>query len=167
MCSHPILCTAVYISTGCQPPRGQLNRENEYFSVPARALRIWSPKTASAVLSRVSLIILHCHTQAESHACYTRNRVNPEFIGSRNCPRVRLHRVSSTGLKVVPVTDATFEGRHGSINVQLSFPNCLKKNQNGLDLLFSRLFSRVPPPICMYVCMYVWSSHIAEYGSTG
>ena len=20
--------------------------------------------------------------------------------------------------------------------------------------------------ICMYVCMYVWSSHIAEYGST-
>ena len=20
---------------------------------------------------------------------------------------------------------------------------------------------------CMYVCMYVWSSHIAEYGSTG
>ena len=26
MCSHPILCTAVYISTRCQPPRGQLNR---------------------------------------------------------------------------------------------------------------------------------------------
>ena len=21
--------------------------------------------------------------------------------------------------------------------------------------------------ICMYICMYVWSSHIAEYGSTG
>ena len=21
--------------------------------------------------------------------------------------------------------------------------------------------------LCMYVCMYVWSSHIAEYGSTG
>ena len=21
--------------------------------------------------------------------------------------------------------------------------------------------------VCMYVCMYVWSSHIAEYGSTG
>ena len=20
---------------------------------------------------------------------------------------------------------------------------------------------------CMYICMYVWSSHIAEYGSTG
>ena len=21
--------------------------------------------------------------------------------------------------------------------------------------------------VCMYVCMYVWSSHIAKYGSTG
>ena len=21
--------------------------------------------------------------------------------------------------------------------------------------------------VCMYVCMYVWSSHTAEYGSTG
>ena len=26
--------------------------------------------------------------------------------------------------------DATFEGHHGSINVQLSFSNCSKKNQN-------------------------------------
>ena len=37
----------------------------------------------SAVLFRVSLIILH--TQAESDACYTRNRVSPELTGSRNC----------------------------------------------------------------------------------
>ena len=29
----------------------------------------------------------------------------------------------SKGLKVVPVAAATFKGHHGSINVQLSFPN--------------------------------------------
>ena len=84
MCSHPILCTAVYISTGCQPAHGQLNRENEYLLFPClrSRLRIRSRKTASAVLSRVSLIILH--TQAECHpCCTTRNRVSPEFIGSR------------------------------------------------------------------------------------
>ena len=40
------------------PARGQLNRENEYFSVrvPSR-LRIWSRETGSAVPSRVSLFI--------------------------------------------------------------------------------------------------------------
>ena len=27
--------------------------------------------------------------------------------------------------------------------------------------------NKLPFPACMYVCMYVWSSHIAEYGSTG
>ena len=37
--------------------RGQLNRENEYFPVPFRALRIWSRETGSAVPSRVSLLI--------------------------------------------------------------------------------------------------------------
>ena len=38
------------------PARGQLNRENDYSPVPVR-LRIWSRKTGSAVLSRVSLPI--------------------------------------------------------------------------------------------------------------
>ena len=50
-----------YNSTGCQRSR----------------------KTGSAVLSRVSLIILHA--QAESDAYYTRHRVSPEFIRSHNC----------------------------------------------------------------------------------
>ena len=40
------------------PARGQLNGENEYFSVcPRSGLRIWSRKTRSAVPSRVSLLI--------------------------------------------------------------------------------------------------------------
>ena len=51
---------------GCESyyKSGQLNRENVYFHVPVRALRIWSRETGSAVLSRVSLLILHT-TQAE------------------------------------------------------------------------------------------------------
>ena len=39
------------------PARGQLNRENEYIPCPRSRLRIWSRKTGSAVLSRVSLLI--------------------------------------------------------------------------------------------------------------
>ena len=40
------------------PARGQLNRENEYFPIRARArLKISSRKTGSAVPSRVSLLI--------------------------------------------------------------------------------------------------------------
>ena len=80
---HTLYSSVYYRSTGCQPARGQLNRENKYIFLSRSRLRIWSRKTASAVLSRVSLIILH--TQAESHACCTRNRVSPELIGSRNC----------------------------------------------------------------------------------
>ena len=32
-------------------------------------------------------------------------------------------------------------------------------------ILIAHIAPRTIP--CMYVCMYVWSSHIAEYGSTG
>ena len=39
------------------PARGQLNRENEYFPVRVRALRIWSRETVLAVPSRVSLLM--------------------------------------------------------------------------------------------------------------
>ena len=53
------------------PARGQLNRDNEYFPVCARSRqRISSRETRSAVLSRVSLLILK--TQAESGA-YSRD----------------------------------------------------------------------------------------------
>ena len=55
--------------------------------------------------------------------------VSPELIGSRNCVPIAFtaenpptHRVSTP--KLVPVTGVTFESHHGSINVQLSFPNC-------------------------------------------
>ena len=31
---------------------------------------------------------------------------------------------------------------------------------------YSAIISMYYACVCMYVCMYVWSSHIAEYGST-
>ena len=43
------------------PARGQLNRENEFFSYfpcPRSCLRIWSRQTGSVVPSRVSLLIM-------------------------------------------------------------------------------------------------------------
>ena len=39
------------------PARGQLNKENNQFPCPPSRLRVWSRKTGSAVLSRVSLLI--------------------------------------------------------------------------------------------------------------
>ena len=48
------------------PARGQLNRENKYFSCPRSRLKIWSREMGSDVPSRVSLLILY--TQAESGA---------------------------------------------------------------------------------------------------
>ena len=39
------------------PARGQLNRENVFFSCPRSRLRIWSRETASAVSSRIRLLI--------------------------------------------------------------------------------------------------------------
>ena len=35
------------------------------------------------------------------------------------------------------------------------------------EIRWCHLMMNVPSSSCMYVCMYVWSSHIAEYGSTG
>ena len=101
------------------PPRGQLNKENEYltFPEPRSRLRIWPRETGSAVPSRVSLLILH--TQAESVANSRNSSRSPRpcpfifklpyAIGSpvpslsghaiayrwRSLPRVRRHRVSS------------------------------------------------------------------------
>ena len=82
------------------PARGELNRENEHFSVPVRSrLRIWSLEMGSAVPFRVSLLLLH--TQAESGASsqdssrfsrrrpfsFTaiRHRISPRFIESSTC----------------------------------------------------------------------------------
>ena len=82
------------------PARGQLNRENEYFSVPRSSLKIWSRETDSAVPSRVKLLIsihrlnlvltqgfLPSSAAASIYLFRTaiRQRVSPEFIGSRNC----------------------------------------------------------------------------------
>ena len=87
-----------------------------------------------------------------------------------------------TNKNKVPVVHTTNKNRH---------KECLKKNMNasrpsehppvrrGQNVkTFSRWYYRLQRqnlfmafervPVSMYVvCMYVWSSHIAEYGSTG
>ena len=70
---------------------GQLNRENDYFSVPGSRLRIWSGEAGLAAPSRVILLILD--TQAESGAYsrdsfrFPRRRHSPFFkTASRHRP---------------------------------------------------------------------------------
>ena len=81
------------------PARGQLNRIYLFFPLSPFAPESSSRGTGSAVLSRVSLHILH--TQAESGAysrdssrfplrrlfmsTVNRHRVSPQFIRLRNC----------------------------------------------------------------------------------
>ena len=62
------------------PDRGQLNRENEYSSVPVRTtcLRIWSRETGSAVPSRASLVI----SILRLNLVLTSYVIPPEFRGS-------------------------------------------------------------------------------------
>ena len=117
------------------PARGQLNRENEYFPVPVRVLRIRSRETGSAVLYRVSLLISVLRLNLElTHG------IPPDFRGgvhlfilNRHTPsgQFRFYRVvqlrtdgvhcrESAGkgpvaLKVVPVTGVALAGNHGSI----------------------------------------------------
>ena len=43
----------------------------------------------------------------------------------------------------------------------------LKKLQRSGGVNYKSWSWRNAAVVCMYVCMYVWSSHIAEYGSTG
>ena len=82
------------------PARGQLNRENYIFPCPRSRLRIWSHETGSAVPFCVSLVIFILRLnlvftygippefRGGVHTLFQtaiRHRVNPEFIGSRNC----------------------------------------------------------------------------------
>ena len=114
-----------------------------YFPCPRSRLRVWSRETSSAVLSRVSLVILYIQT--ESGACLLTRflaisaatsvylyRYSPYAIGSvpslsghanayrwRSLPRVLRHRASSpqgSSERVLPLH------HHGPINVRLSFP---------------------------------------------
>ena len=138
MCSYPILCTAVYRSTDCQPPRDQLNRENENILAPLAPENLVSqdglgrpvPRQPDYYPHTSCLRIAGPHQQAESHACYTNNRVSPEFIGSRNCVPIALTAESPPAQSQYRSRGSssngchTFECHHGSIKAQLSFCAC-------------------------------------------
>ena len=96
------------------------------------------------------MLVIHAIGSIPSSSGHAKLRTD-----SVNCRESAGHRVS-TCLKVVPVTDATFEGHHGSINVQLSFPNCLKKSQNApRPSLFPNVVS----------CTFSDMPHVREYSS--
>ena len=118
MYSHHILGTTEYISTGSQPTRGQLTGKINV-SLSLLAPESWSRETGLAVLSRVSLIIIY--TQAESGAYYRARK----------------------GLKVVPVTGATFAGHHGCCTVNVLYGVCRRQRQAVLDEAMSR--KELPP----------------------
>ena len=85
------------------PAGGEVDRENGLYgsSCPRSRLTIWSRETGSTILSRVSLcsfstlrlnLVLTCGIPPDFRGgvhifikTSLRHRVNPEFIGSRNC----------------------------------------------------------------------------------
>ena len=86
------------------PARGQLNIEYGYFAVLV-GMRVWSCQTGSAVLSRVSLFILH--TQAESGA-YSR-----DFLLISAAASINLCRHTPSGQsRVYQVTQLRTNGVH-------------------------------------------------------
>ena len=149
------------------PARGQLNRENIYSPVPVRARefgltrRVRPSRPASACsfsTLRPNIVLTHgiprdfCDgVHIDRHSTSGQSRICR--VTQLRTDGVHCRQSAGTGpvvLKAVPVTGAAFSG--------------FTKNQ----LMFVALFPRpLLILVCMYVCMYVWSSHIAEYGSTG
>ena len=144
------------------PTRGQLDKKNEFPCLRSR-LKIWSRETGSEVPSRVSLLIsilglnlvltygilpefrggvdlfiLNRHTPSGQSRVYRVTQLRTDDVHCRESAGT-----GPVNLKVVP-NECCLAGHYGPINAPL-FPT---------------------PTVGMYVCMYVWSSHIAEYGST-
>ena len=123
------------------PARGQLNRENEYFSVPVcaskfgLAKRVRPSRPASACsFCRLRLNLVLTHGIPLDFLGGIHLFVSPYAIGPSRVYRVAaqlradgIHCQESAGtrpvvLKIVQVTCAAFAGHHGPINVRLSFP---------------------------------------------
>ena len=124
------------------PARGQLNTENEYFSVRVRARefslarrdRPSRPASGCAFsILRLNLVLTHGIPPEFRGGVHlfikttTRHRVSPKLIGSYNCVPMASTAESHPGtwpvvFKVVPVTGAALAGHHGPINEHLSFP---------------------------------------------
>ena len=117
--------------------RGQVNRENEYFPVPALAgefclaRRVWPSSSTSGCLFstlRLNLVLTHgippdfrggVHVFVQPLAIGSVPSLSGHAIAYTWCspPRVRRHRASS--LMVVPVTGAAFAGHHVPIDIPL------------------------------------------------
>ena len=80
------------------PARGQLNREDAFFPVPARSrLIIWLRETGSAVPSRVSLLILYTQSKSDAFTHGTPLAFFGDvhlFVPSTVIGSARVHRVT-------------------------------------------------------------------------
>ena len=120
--------------------RGQLNRENEHFSVPVSRQRIWPRETGSAVPSLVSLLILH--TQADSGA-YSRDSSRfprrRQFIYLKRHPpsgQSRVYRVTQLRTGGVHCRESTGTGPGGSPQGSSIHGCCFFKSYHGTPLSF-------------------------------
>ena len=128
------------------PARDQLNRENEYFSVPVRALefgvarRVRQSRPASACPSQYSGWVwclltgfLPSSAAAFVHLFFNRHTRSGQSRVYRvtqllHTDGVHCRESAGTGsvnLKVVPVTGAALAGHRGPTNMRLSFPHPL------------------------------------------
>ena len=129
------------------PAHGQLNMENIFFHCLRLRLRIWSRETGLAVLSRVSLLILHTQTEPGAYlrdsSCFPRRRHSPLVYLNRHMPssRSRIYQVTQLRtdgvhcresaetrpvvLKVVSVTGVALAAHHEPNNMRISFPHPL------------------------------------------
>ena len=98
--------------------------------------------------------MLAIYTQSAQSQVY---RVTQLRTDSINCRESAGTESVQTGLKVVPVTDATFEGHHGSINVQLTlfFQLFKEKSERPRPSLFPTVVS----------CTSSDMPHVKEYSS--
>ena len=111
---------------------------------PRTRLRVWPRETGSAVLSRVSPLILHTQTESGAYSrdssrfpggvhifieTTIRQRASPDLIGSRNCVPMAFTASAGTGPVVFKLVSSNgcchFSGHHGPINARLSFPHPL------------------------------------------
>ena len=138
MYSHHILCTAEYRSTGLPTCSWSAEQGKLIFPCPRSRLRVWSRKTGLAVPFRVSLLILH--TQAESDAYYTGNRVSPEFIGSRNCVPMAFAGETSPAQGQYRSQGSSSDGCHLSLQVTISYllDTLIKTGRESIEAILRR-----------------------------
>ena len=101
-----------------------------------------------------SLVVVECTCMTIDLKCAVLRWISPDLIPLKN--PFKSHEVFSS---LQPMFSS-------HLNVLIFPPPSWVDGQNkeGLEMLSDFSLNSLCP-VCMYVCMYVWSSHTAEYGS--